>query len=80
LGSGEIRSPDLYCEQLRPVVVIATLLQHLTHFRKRTASRCSGRLFRVSAACPEFWIFCPFWANYQFFVVLTGLEPVTSPM
>ena len=29
-----MRSPDLYCEQLRPTILIATLLQHLTPFRK----------------------------------------------
>jgi hypothetical protein len=61
-------------------ILIATLLQHLTDLNKKIASQFEGGDL-------AFWqhalmlAFLPYFqSKSSVFVVLTGLEPVTSPM
>ena len=62
-------------------ILIATLLQHRRDLNKKLPPRSSGRFFWVLAVCLGIGQFCfIFKQNCPFFVVLTGLEPVTSPM
>ena len=62
-------------------ILIATLLQHLTDLNKKLPPRFRWRRLRISATRRDLGIFALFSSKIAcFFVVLTGLEPVTSPM